>query len=300
MVEPLLYAALGFLMASLFGLFVCRAVWNRAVRLTTQRVQRRLPLSREEIVAGRDLLRAEQAIETRRLERRAEILQARMTASLVDLGRSRATLASLGRDLAENRMTTGTIEAREEELRQQLAESAAELAARATSLAAAEGARDEARRTATNAERERSDMRADLDAKRVEAVALQTDIENLKGRISDLERELSSVYETLSERSSLLSATQDAYSRENARADEAERHARELAASAEAVDPQALSQLRSQIETLANEIARTSALNSEGGNVLPIEGGGSRQSLRAAARAARNPEAAPVAVSTER
>lgn len=95
MVEPLLYAALGFLVASLLALFFGRALWNRAVRLTTHRVMRRLPLSRDEIVAARDLLRAEHAVEHRRLERQSNLMRERMGASMAAVGQRDARISEL-------------------------------------------------------------------------------------------------------------------------------------------------------------------------------------------------------------
>ena len=104
MVEPLLYAALGFLTASLVALLMGRALWNRAVRLTTHRIMRRLPLSRDEIVASRDLLRAEVAIEHRKLERQANLMRERMTRSMADVGRRDATIVSMRGTVEEARV----------------------------------------------------------------------------------------------------------------------------------------------------------------------------------------------------
>lgn len=299
MVEPLLYAALGFLVASLLGLFVCRAVWGRAVRLTTQRVQRRLPLSREEVIAGRDLLRAEHAVETRRLERHAEALQARMTASLVDLGRSRAALASLGRDLAENRMATGTAEAREDDIRRQLDEVSIALADRSAALARVEEERDQAIKTAAGNSRGEADLQAELDTRRVEIAALNTQIENLRSQHGDLARELAEARELLAERNDLLSATQEAFARETARAEEAEARAQAipLQADAPSVDPESLAALRDNIESLAGEIARSVGHPLSSAKEPDVES--KRPALRAAMRAVRKPAKARVPASTE-
>ena len=60
--------ALGFLVASLLGLLLASAFWSRAVRLTTKRLKRSMPVSEAEIKADRDRLRAEHAIKVHKLE----------------------------------------------------------------------------------------------------------------------------------------------------------------------------------------------------------------------------------------
>ncbi|MFJ5489004.1 hypothetical protein ACIKTA_16075, partial [Hansschlegelia beijingensis] len=72
MVEPILYASFGFLLATLLWLLFLPAFWRRAVRLTTKRLVNRLPVSASEIIAAQDRLRAEHAMAVRAVERRAE------------------------------------------------------------------------------------------------------------------------------------------------------------------------------------------------------------------------------------
>jgi hypothetical protein len=79
--------ALGFLVASLMALAIAPAFWRRAIRLSTRRLEMQLPLSPEEILAGRDILRAEFAVERRKLEQKAESLNRLHAADMVELGR---------------------------------------------------------------------------------------------------------------------------------------------------------------------------------------------------------------------
>src|SRR5712671_2431504 len=58
MIEPIMYLAIGFLLSMLFGLMIVPLVHNRAVRLTTKRLEAATPLSMAEIQADKEQLRA--------------------------------------------------------------------------------------------------------------------------------------------------------------------------------------------------------------------------------------------------
>ena len=59
MVEPIMYLAIGFLISMLLGLMIVPLVHNRAVRLTTKRMEAATPLSMAEIQADKDQLAIE-------------------------------------------------------------------------------------------------------------------------------------------------------------------------------------------------------------------------------------------------
>ena len=79
--------ALGFLFSGLLTLLFLPAFWRRAVRLSTRRIEMQMPLTMTEIVAERDQLRAEFAMEQRRIERRAEELTEARARDMSELGR---------------------------------------------------------------------------------------------------------------------------------------------------------------------------------------------------------------------
>ena len=79
--------ALGALVAGLLMLGLLPAVWNRAERLATRRLEMRMPLSIDEIAAERDTLRAEFAVDRRRLEQHAERLITIQATDRAELGR---------------------------------------------------------------------------------------------------------------------------------------------------------------------------------------------------------------------
>lgn len=92
--------ALGFLAASLCGLLLLPALNVRAARLARRRAEARLPLSPAEIAAERDFLRAQFAVQQRRLERRVETVQAKRHADLAAIGAGTMRAAALARDVA--------------------------------------------------------------------------------------------------------------------------------------------------------------------------------------------------------
>jgi chromosome segregation ATPase len=95
LIEQAMIFALGFLLAGLLALAIAPAFWRRALRLSTRRLEMLLPLSSREIIAERDLLRAEFAVDRRKFEQKAEILKARRVSDMAELGRRAAQLIAI-------------------------------------------------------------------------------------------------------------------------------------------------------------------------------------------------------------
>src|SRR5262245_29172523 len=87
MIVSLMYMGIGFLFAALTLVAVIPSIHDRAVRLTTSRLRATLPQSLEEIQANKDLLRAEFAVSTCRLEKWLGQLKHKGTDQLVELGK---------------------------------------------------------------------------------------------------------------------------------------------------------------------------------------------------------------------
>lgn len=68
MIEYAMFAALGFLVASMLAVLFAGPFWNRAARLTRKRLEATMPMSLADIQADKDQLRAQYAVELRRLE----------------------------------------------------------------------------------------------------------------------------------------------------------------------------------------------------------------------------------------
>ena len=87
MIESIMYFGIGLLFATLIGVAVIPFIHARAVRLTIRRLEDSIPQSMAEIQADKDLLRAEFAMSTRRLEMSVEQLKSKTTSQLAELGR---------------------------------------------------------------------------------------------------------------------------------------------------------------------------------------------------------------------
>jgi CII-binding regulator of phage lambda lysogenization HflD len=122
-----MFFALGVLVAGLLGLMILPALWRRAVRLSTRRVEMQTPLSMDEVLAERDLLRAEFAVCERKLETRLEQERDARTRDRAELGRKIAalstqseTLAALKQDHARSEAMLAETQARAVDLQAQL------------------------------------------------------------------------------------------------------------------------------------------------------------------------------------
>src|SRR6266436_451586 len=132
MVEPIMYLAIGFLVSMLFGLMIVPLVHNRAVRLTTKRMEAATPLSMAEIQADKDQLRAEFAMSTRRLEMSVDQMKAKTTGQLAEIGKKSEAVGRLKLELGEKTAALFALEAKEKQLTDDLHSVQAELAAKVT------------------------------------------------------------------------------------------------------------------------------------------------------------------------
>ncbi len=97
--------ALGFFIAGLAALAFAPVFWARAVRLSVRRLEMQLPLSMREILADRDQIRAEAAVERRRLEIKAEALNQSHASDLAELGRRAMRITQMQDHIANLRET---------------------------------------------------------------------------------------------------------------------------------------------------------------------------------------------------
>jgi chromosome segregation ATPase len=189
-IETIMVFALGFLSAALLALLVLPALSRRAERLARRRVEARLPLSMAEIAAERDHLRAEIAVEARRIELKAEAAAQARADDMAELGRravliadlqadvvSRSdAIAGLDRDLGAARQSIDVLSVTLERTGAELALASEELLARRAALGALQA--DHGRLQETAEER------------RLVISTMETSIESLRARISELERTL--------------------------------------------------------------------------------------------------------------
>ncbi|PPD43117.1 MAG: hypothetical protein CTY15_10945 [Methylocystis sp.] len=117
-----MYFALGFLVAGLITLLFLPAFWRRALRLSMRRLQMLAPMSMEEVIAERDLLRADFAVRERRLEQEMEAVRASKAHDLSALGRHAARIAEIERQLKQAAAANRDMELQLREAQKMLAE----------------------------------------------------------------------------------------------------------------------------------------------------------------------------------
>lgn len=189
MVEPIMYLAIGFLVSMLFGLMIVPLVHNRAVRLTTRRLEAATPLSMAEIQADKDQLRAEFAMSARRLEMSVDQLKNKTTSQLAELGKKSDAINRMKLELGEKNATIFSLEAREKAVKEQLRATEEEFSAKTESLRQAEQALTDKRGELSKINAELSDRSMIADTRKVELVAVHAQIDALKGRVDDAEKE---------------------------------------------------------------------------------------------------------------
>jgi len=199
MIEPIMYLAIGFLVSMLFGLMIVPLVHNRAVRLTTRRLEAATPLSMAEIQADKDQLRAEFAMSARRLEMNVEQLKNKTTSQLAELGKKSDAINRMKIELGEKNATIFSLEAREKAVKEQLRATEEEFAAKTELLRGAEQALTNKQAELARINQELNDRSMTADSRQVELVAVRTQIEELKGRVGDAEKEFSTTQARLAQ-----------------------------------------------------------------------------------------------------
>jgi chromosome segregation ATPase len=127
MIEPIMYLAIGFLLSMLLGLMLLPLVHNRAVRLTTRRLDAATPLSMTEIQADKDQLRAEFAMSARKLETNVEQLKNKTASQAAEIGKKTDAINRMKLELDEKTTTIFTLETRDKLLTDKLQAAESEL-----------------------------------------------------------------------------------------------------------------------------------------------------------------------------
>jgi chromosome segregation ATPase len=199
MIEPIMYLAIGFLVSMLCGLMIVPLVHNRAVRLTTRRLEAATPLSMAEIQADKDQLRAEFAMSARRLEMNVEQLKNKTTSQLAELGKKSDAINRMKMELGEKNATIFALEAREKAVKEQLRATEEEFAAKTEALRGAEQALTDKQSELAKINAELNDRSMMADTRQVELVAVHAQIAELKNRVGDAEKEFSATQARLTQ-----------------------------------------------------------------------------------------------------
>jgi chromosome segregation ATPase len=210
MVEPIMYLAIGFLVSMLFGLMIVPLVHNRAVRLTTRRLEAATPLSMAEIQADKDQLRAEFAMSARRLEMSVDQLKNKTTSQLAELGKKTDAINRMKLELGEKNATIFALEAREKAMKEQLRATEEEFGAKTGTLRSAEQALTDKQNELAKLNAELSDRSMMAESRQVELVAVRAQIDELKARVGSAEKEFAATQARLEqERSESEKATRE-------------------------------------------------------------------------------------------
>lgn len=132
-----MFFVLGVLVATLVALMVLPAIWHRAVRLTTRRIEAAVPTSIFEIHADKDLQRASFALNQRRLELQIEALRDQLMREARTLEEHRLAAVNLGHQLAARTEENTVLLAERNDLAGRLAETQRTLEERIAALAEA-------------------------------------------------------------------------------------------------------------------------------------------------------------------
>src|SRR6201992_2381203 len=210
MIEPIMYAAIGFLVSMLCGLMLIPLVHTRARRLTARRLEAATPLSMAEIQADKDQLRAEFAMSARRLEMSVDQLKNKTTSQLAELGKKSDAINRMKIELGEKNAAIFALESREKAVKEQLQTTEQEFAAKTSALRSAEQALTDKRAELAKINAELSDRSMMADSRQVELVAVRAQIEELKSRVGDAERDFASTQARLTqEKTDSENATRD-------------------------------------------------------------------------------------------
>jgi chromosome segregation ATPase len=210
MIEPIMFFGIGFLFAGLIGIVVIPLVHGRAVRLTMQRLEAATPLSMAEIQADKDQLRAEFAMSTRRLEMSVEQLKGKTTSQLAELGKKGDAINRLKIELGEKTATIFALEARDKSLRDQIRATEDEIAAKTSAMHEAQRALTDKQAELVKAMNELDERSSFADSQKVEIVALKTQVEALKDRLTAAGNDLKTVEDRReAERLELKAATKE-------------------------------------------------------------------------------------------
>jgi chromosome segregation ATPase len=219
MIEPIMYIAIGFLVACMLIIGLIPVVHARAVRLTTRRLEAITPMSMAEIQADKDQLRAEFAMSTRRLEMSVDQMKAKTTSQLAEIGKKSEAIGRVKLELSEKTASLFALEAKEKQLLDDLHETQRERDEKASMLEQTERLLEESRGFLTAATTTANDSTQTVDSQRVELVTARAQNEVLKGQIDGLDKECRELNERLTIETMAAGATRQALIDETAKSE---------------------------------------------------------------------------------
>ncbi len=196
--------ALGFSAAALMALAILPAFWDRATRLTRRRLEAQMPVAPEQITAARDQLRAEFAVEQRRMEMRLDATLAAKHADLTEIGKRTAIIRERDEELLARKADHDALLQQHEALTESANGVAASLAETRTALtglleahAMVNGEWEQLKGAHAALEQLAAERKAEI-------LSQETLIEGIRARARDLETMLATARNELTARSKAL------------------------------------------------------------------------------------------------
>ncbi|MEP9366655.1 hypothetical protein [Xanthobacter sp. VNH20] len=229
MIEQIMYFALGVLGATLVALMVLPAVWHRAVRLTTRRIEAAVPISMFEIQAEKDQQRAGFALNQRRLELQLDAVRESVVAHARTIEQHRLRVVELDKALAAKTADHAALTLAHEDLNARfnaeqtaLIERNAQLAETSATLERTTADLSQTRGVLATTTARADDLAARLSEREATLAARVADIGTLEAERAGLSADLAAVCAQLDETNSIL-ATERAAASSAATSAEAER-----------------------------------------------------------------------------
>lgn len=224
-IESLMFAALGFLGASLCALLILPALNARAERLARRRLEALYPMSIVELTAEKDHLRAEFAVRERQLERRVEEAMAARRAEMEEMGRRIVRIGTLTQEIERRDAHLSEIERDLLATRGNLAQVQSDLVEARTARAAAEEAMRALEAPYQRALAELASLRGEVEASRSGRAEAETARGVAEERVRAARGQVAAAGETVAS-----AAREQIQALEDALADLVSRHAAEAEA----------------------------------------------------------------------
>ena len=180
MLESGLFFALGFLCATLLTLMVAPAIWRRAVVLTQKRIENSVPLTLNEIQADKDQMRAEFAMNMRRLEVEMEKLTEHSNQQTLEIDQRRDAMVALKTERDENTVRIAGLTTQMTELKDIVAQRERVLADTSNTLSATEMKLEERTRSLQDLDNRYRTTIDDFDGQKIEIVARETRLDTIQ------------------------------------------------------------------------------------------------------------------------
>jgi chromosome segregation ATPase len=210
LIESIMYFGGGFLVACLLAIILISFVHQRAVRLTQRRLEDAIPVSMTEIQADKDHLRAEFALNARRLEMSVDQLKAKVTAQLSDIARKNEAINLLRAELLEKTAVTDELAARVKALGGKVTQTEQESLEKVTALEATANTLSAKDAEIAHAASIIAVLNHAADTQRVEIAVLKTQVEDLQSQVGDMQHVSDSAAQRLlSEQSTAEGAHKD-------------------------------------------------------------------------------------------